>query len=75
MLSWERQYSLLKDKTETIGVVLRTRTNVKPLFVSPGNECTIEDAMRITLACTVKYRLPEPTRMSHKLVSEIRTKF
>jgi len=68
------QYSLLKHKKETVGVVLRTRTNVKPLFISPGNKCTIDDAVRITLACAVKYRLPEPTRTAHKLVSELRLK-
>ena len=62
-------YSLLKDKGETIGAVLRTRTKVKPVFVSVGNKCTLEDATRIVLACTTKYRIPEPTRLAHQLVS------
>ena len=66
--------SPLKSKTETIGTVLRTRTNVKPVFVSPGHKCTIDDAKKIVLACAVKYRLPEPTRMGHKLVSESKLK-
>lgn len=65
-------YSLLKDKTETIGAVVRTRTNVKPLFISPGNKCTLADAIKITLACTTKYRLPEPTRLAHQKVSKLR---
>ena len=68
------QYSLLKSKTGTIGTVLRTRTNVKPVFVSPGHKCTIDDAKKIVLACAIKYRLPEPTRMAHKLVSELKLK-
>jgi len=55
---------------ETIGAVLRTRTNVKPVFVSVGNKCTLEDAVRITLACTTRYRLPEPTRLAHRLVGQ-----
>jgi deoxyribonuclease V len=67
-------YSLLKDKKETIGVVLRTRANVKPVFVSVGNKCTLKDAIEITLACTAKYRLPEPTRLAHQLVSKLRLK-
>jgi deoxyribonuclease V len=65
-------YSLLKDKGETIGAVLRTRTNVKPVFVSVGNKCTLKDAVKITLACATKYRLPEPTRLAHQLVSKLR---
>ncbi len=68
------QYSLLKSKTDTIGTVLRTRTNVKPVFVSPGHKCTLDDATKIVLTCAVKYRLPEPTRMAHKLVSELKLK-
>jgi len=67
-------YSLLKDKKETIGVVLRTRANVKPVFVSVGNKCTLKDAIKITLACAAKYRLPEPTRLAHQLVSKLKLK-
>jgi deoxyribonuclease V len=74
-------HALLKDKkgtlsgqSETIGAVLRTRTNVKPVFVSVGNKCLLKDAIEITLACAVKYRLPEPTRLAHQLVSELKLK-
>jgi deoxyribonuclease V len=73
-------YALLKDKPrdgssgpfETIGAVVRTRTNVKPLFVSVGNKCRLADAIKITLACTSKYRLPEPTRLAHQWVSRLK---
>jgi len=67
-------YSLLKYGREIIGAVLRTRKAVKPLFVSVGNKCTLEDAIKIVLACTTKYRLPEPARLAHQLVSKIRLK-
>ena len=74
-------HALLKDKkgaqsgqSETIGAVLRTRTNVKPVFVSVGNKCLLKDAIEITLACAVKYRLPESTRLAHRLVSELKLK-
>lgn len=66
------KYSLLKDRQDTIGAVLRTRNNVKPIFVSVGNKCMLKDAIKITLACTTKYRLPEPTRLAHQLVSKLR---
>ena len=65
-------YSLLKDKDEVIGAVVRTRTNVKPVFVSVGNRCLLKDAVKVTLACTTKYRLPEPTRLAHKVVSRLK---
>ena len=57
---------------ETIGAVVRTSTNVKPVFVSVGNKCTLEDAIELTLACTTMYRLPEPTRLAHQLVSRLK---
>jgi len=65
-------FSLLQDGDETIGAVVRTRTNVKPVFVSVGNKCLLKDAIKITLDCTTKYRLPEPTRMAHQLVSRLK---
>jgi deoxyribonuclease V len=67
-------YSPLKDKEEVIGAVVRTRANVKPVFVSVGNKCLLKDAVKITLGCTTKYRLPEPTRLAHQLVSKLRLK-
>jgi deoxyribonuclease V len=67
-------YSSLKDGNEIIGAVVRTRTNVEPVFVSVGNKCLLEDAIKITLDCTTKYRIPEPTRLAHQLVSKIRLK-
>jgi len=67
-------YSPLTDKEEVIGAVLRTRSNVAPVFVSVGNKCLLGDAIKITLDCTTKYRLPEPTRLAHQLVSKLRLK-
>ena len=74
-------YTLLKDKKrtaktqyDTIGAVVRTRTNVKPVFVSVGNKCLLKDAIEITLACAVKYRLPEPTRLAHQFVGKLKMK-
>ena len=65
-------FSPLNDGNEVIGSVVRTRTNVKPVFVSVGNKCLLEDAIQITLACTTKYRLPEPTRLAHQRVSKLK---
>lgn len=65
-------YSLLKDKDEIIGAVVRTRSGVKPIFVSVGNKCILDDAIRWTLNCAAKYRLPEPTRLADKLVCKLK---
>ena len=65
-------FSWLYDKDEKIGAVVRTRNNVKPLFISPGHLCSFDDAINYTLACTTKCRLPEPTRIAHQTVSKIR---
>jgi deoxyribonuclease V len=54
---------------EQVGVVLRTRDHVKPLYVSPGHLCRFADAARVTLEATTRYRLPEPTRLAHQLVT------
>ncbi|MCK4753489.1 MAG: deoxyribonuclease V [Planctomycetes bacterium] len=67
-------YSLMKDREEIIGAVVRTRTCVKPVFVSIGHKCTLEDAIEITLVCATKYRLPEPTRLAHQQVSRLKLK-
>lgn len=63
------KWSPLMDGEEQIGVVLRTRDNVKPVYVSIGHKINLGTAIKLTLACTTKYRLPETTRHAHKLAS------
>jgi len=62
----------LIDKEELIGYVLRTRTGVKPLFISPGHRITFEQAVEVVLACCTRYRLPEPTRLAHQLIGRLK---
>jgi deoxyribonuclease V len=64
--------SPLWDDDAVIGAVVRTRTRVKPLYVSPGHRCDLEGAVAVTLATTDKYRLPVPARMAHVYGNEIR---
>jgi len=63
-------YNPLMDSGEEIGVVLRTRTDVKPVYVSVGHKCTLNDAISVVLQCTTKFRLPEPSRLAHQLVGQ-----
>ncbi|MEO5357217.1 MAG: endonuclease V [Nitrospirae bacterium YQR-1] len=55
--------------TKRIGTVLRTRNNVKPLFISPGNLVDFDDSVGIVLRCTTNYRLPQPVRCAHNLAA------
>ncbi len=59
-------FSELKDIGEVIGAVLRTRSGVKPIFVSVGHKISLAEAVRWTLACCRGYRVPEPTRLAHQ---------
>jgi deoxyribonuclease V len=61
------QFTHLMHKGRRIGIVLRTRDFVRPLFVSPGNRVGIMDGMRICLSACTKYRNPEPLRRAHYL--------
>lgn len=62
----------LIDKNETIGAALRTKTNVQPIFVSPGHLIDLAGAIDLTLQCDGGYRQPEPTRRAHHLVNALR---
>ncbi len=59
----------LRDGKETIGAVVRTRTAVRPLYVSVGHRIALEKAIEYVMACTTRYRLPETTRRAHALAS------
>lgn len=59
----------LWDQGEIIGAVVRTRTNVKPLYISAGHRISLCSAIDVVLTCTPKYRLPETTRWADKLAA------
>lgn len=52
---------------ELVGVALRTRQEVKPVYVSIGHRVDLDSAVQIVLACGRGYRLPEPIRRAHAL--------
>jgi len=64
--------SLLFNRGERIGTVVRTRTGVKPVFVSPGNRMDLETSVEIVLSLCRAYRLPEPQRQAHIFVNQLR---
>ena len=57
----------LVGDNQIIGSVLRTKSGIRPLYVSPGHLVGIEAARDWTLKCCRGYRVPEPTRLAHQL--------
>lgn len=61
------QTSIRDDKGNIIGKVLRTRDNIRPLYISVGHRINIRRAVKFVLQCTPKYRISEPLRAAHRL--------
>jgi len=58
-------YAEVVDEGEIIGVALRTKLGVKPVYVSIGHKVDLQTAIYWALECCCGYRLPEPTRLAH----------
>jgi deoxyribonuclease V len=65
-------HTSLVDGDQVIGTVLRTRTGVKPVYVSVGHRIDLRGAAKIVLSSAVRYRLPEPTRLADRLVAAVK---
>lgn len=60
----------LVDGDEVIGQVLRSRSRVRPLYVSIGHRLSLDTAVQMVLACTPRFRLPEPVRRADRLAGQ-----
>jgi len=58
-------YAEMEDSGETVGVALRTKLGVKPIYISIGHKIDLKTAIHWVLECCRGYRLPEPTRLAH----------
>jgi len=58
-------YTEVVDRGEVIGVALRTKLRVKPVYVSIGHKIDLQTATYWVMNCCRGYRLPEPTRLAH----------
>lgn len=65
-------WSKLYLDEEIVGGVLRTRTGVKPVFVSPGHLVTLAESLELVLRCCTRYRLPEPLRHADSLSKRLK---
>lgn len=60
-------YTFLKDEGgELMGVALRTKKNVKPVFVSQGYRIDLDQALDVILTCCKREKIPEPLRLAHR---------
>ncbi|MGD8426262.1 MAG: deoxyribonuclease V [Balneolaceae bacterium] len=65
-------YVDLKDGDEKIGMVLRSRSNVKPIYVSPGHKLSFGDAYSVIMRALTKYKLPQTARLAHLWANKLR---
>jgi len=66
------EWEPLRYRGAVVGAVLRTRSNVKPLFVSPGHRVDVNTAIGLVLSCLGGYRIPEPIRCADMLSKKVK---
>lgn len=57
--------SLLRDRGDILGAVLRTRAHASPIYVSIGHKIDLDSAIYWVMQCCHGYRIPEPLRLAH----------
>jgi deoxyribonuclease V len=73
---WKRgAHSPLLFQEKIVGMVVRTRDNVRPLFISPGHKVSLKNAMEIILQTTRGFRIPEPLRRADFLSKRVKRDF
>lgn len=65
-------YTYIWHRKEKVGMALRSRNNVKPIFISPGHLVSFEDTYKIVMQCLTNYKLPKTTRKTHQMVNKLR---
>jgi deoxyribonuclease V len=62
----------LDFRGERVGMVLRTRDGVRPIYVTTGHRVALDSAVKLVRQCLDGYRLPKPTREADHYVRELR---
>lgn len=68
----EGSTAALRHEGETVGTAVRTRTDVRPVYVSVGHRVDLETAVELVLGVSPRYRVPEPVRRADRLVGDLR---
>ena len=59
--------TFINDGEDIIGAAVRTRSGVKPVYVSIGHRMDLATGIRIILQCSPDFRICEPVRRAHQL--------
>jgi deoxyribonuclease V len=59
---------------DVIGARIVSRPGCNPIYISVGHRISLATAVELTQNCITKYRLPEPTRLAHRIATEARLK-
>ncbi len=62
----------LVHEGERVGVALRTRSGISPVYVSIGHRMDLETAVALVLRASPRFRIPEPIRRAHRLSKGMR---
>ncbi|HEY0971514.1 MAG TPA: deoxyribonuclease V [Gemmatimonadales bacterium] len=62
----------LVHRDEVVGMALRLRARVQPVYVSAGHRMDLDTAVEIVRRASSGYRIPETTRRAHALVNDLR---
>jgi|SRR5699024_596917 len=62
----------LMDGDEQVGTVLRSRTNVNPIYISPGQKISFDDTYDVAMQVLTRYKLPRTTRLAHEWANRLR---
>jgi deoxyribonuclease V len=65
----------LVDRGETVGVALRTRDRVRPIYVTIGHRVSLASAVSIVSQCVDGLRIPKPTHEADHWVRDLRRAF
>jgi len=65
-------WTLLRDGDEILGVVLRTRDAVHPIYVTQGHRISLQTAVKFVFAVLDGYRIPRPTRDADRFVAAVK---
>jgi deoxyribonuclease V len=64
-------FELIQDNGREVGVVLRTKDRVRPVFVSPGHRIDLPTSIRLVLESCQGFRIPEPLRRAHQVSRQL----
>jgi len=59
-------------KSKTVGFVLKSNQEARPIFISPGTGISLESSLKITRDCLIKHKIPEPIRIAHNKVNDLK---